>query len=281
MIAILKKNLRAVMHSAATATVAESARPFVSPIATLQVLVVDDHPTFCKGISALVGRLKHFHVCGEANTAATALDLFRELKPDVVLLDVTLPDGDGIELTKIFLQEHPAVQVLMLSMHDDPGVVSRALRAGAGGYVLKNNEIKELVDALHDLRNGKKHLSATLRGKPLISYLGQSEQLPPVLDNLSRRERETFLAYGEGLRRSEVAKRFGLGVKSVDTYRTLAMRKLNLTSSEDLLRLARECWQIEQRELSGDRDEGCGRDSNLQRGGPTRLARRREKALPR
>ncbi len=219
--------------------------PLSPDIINTHVLVVDDHPTFCMGVSAIIRRLPNLDVCGEAYSAETALGLFRELKPDIVVMDVSLPDGDGIELTETMMGENHETHVLILSMYDDPMMAARAMRAGASGYLRKDDQLTELATALQRLKKGKQHMSPPLREENLVNLLGKPGDSPmALLQSLTCRERDIFVCMGKGMKRAEIAEHLKLSVKTVDTHRCHVMKKLALPSTSMMARLAREWLRI-------------------------------------
>lgn len=209
------------------------------------VLVIDDHPAFRLGVSRFIGQLGPFHVCGQTGSAVTALEMFRRCEPHVVVMDISLPDGDGIELTRTMLHERPELSVLVLSMHEDSLFAIRALRAGASGYLRKDDGMEELAAALRNMLKRQRYVSPRLRQHPLLNISGKPSQGPAGLGALSPRECQVFACMGRGMSRGEIAAILGLSVKTVETHAAHIMRKLALKSSAQLKRLAQEWHAVE------------------------------------
>jgi DNA-binding NarL/FixJ family response regulator len=130
-----------------------------SPARTRRVVLIDDHPLIRQGLERLISFGDRFQVCGEAGDAALGLKIIRELKPDLAIVDISLPDGDGIALTKSIVTELPDVRVLVLSMHDDADSAQRAFRAGATGYMVKNDASEKIETALEEVWNRRRYIS--------------------------------------------------------------------------------------------------------------------------
>ncbi|WP_051946088.1 response regulator transcription factor [Verrucomicrobium sp. BvORR106] len=210
-----------------------------------RILVVDDHPAFRFGLRELISDMAMAEVCGEAEDAATALAAFRELKPDLVLLDISLPGRDGIELTKMMKAEAPRTPILIVSMHDEAFYGLRALRAGACGYLRKDDSLDQLEDAIEHALRQDYYLSPRLK-RHLIQQFLQNNGQPQesyTLQGLSDREMEVFHWLGKGLGTRQIADRLGLSVKTIETHRAHIKTKLSLESAEDMVKLARE-WKL-------------------------------------
>jgi DNA-binding NarL/FixJ family response regulator len=133
-----------------------------TPARTRRVVIIDDHPLIRQGLERLINLGDRFQVCGEAGDAAVGLKIIRELKPDLAIVDISLPDTDGIALTKTIVSEFPGVRVLILSMHDDADSAQRALGAGATGYMVKNDATEKIETALEEVWNGRRYVSDSL-----------------------------------------------------------------------------------------------------------------------
>src|SRR5436305_13462105 len=164
-----------------------------NPQTTKRILLVDDHPVLRKGLARLIDSKEEFVVCGEASTAVDAMALIRELEPDLVVADIGLPGTSGIELTKTIRGEFPKLPVLVLSMHEEALYATRALRAGATGYIVKQDAIDNIATALQDTLNGKRYLSPTIAEQ--FQQNGGEEPLRSshdLVDLLTDRELEIF-----------------------------------------------------------------------------------------
>jgi DNA-binding NarL/FixJ family response regulator len=198
----------------------------------LRLLLVDDHPLVRDGLRARLGAVPGFEVAGEAGTAAEAQAQVETLAPQIVLMDVGMKEINGIDLTAMLLERHPALQVLMLSMYDNPEYVQRALQAGARGYVLKDAPAAEIVAAIEAVAAGGTFLS------PAVSKRLFRNQAPkPVL---SAREGEILSALAKGQSSKQIARDLSLSVRTVETHRQNIRRKLDLEGQAELIRYAVE-----------------------------------------
>ncbi len=209
--------------------------------ASTRVLLVDDHPFLRQGVALSIQGIQGIEVCGEAPDSATALRLVNELKPDVVVTDLTLPDKSGIELIRILKERHPGLNILVLSMHDEDVYAERSLRAGAKGYLMKSRGPDNLVNAIRDVASGRIYVSADLAQR-LLSMLTHAPA--PVSDRedelreLSDREFEVFELIGRGKTAKEIAHMLGISSKTVDVHRTNIRQKLHIQTNPDLIRYA-------------------------------------------
>ena len=210
-------------------------------MARIAVLLADDHAVLRAGLRMLIGAQPDMEVAGEASTGEEAVRLARELEPDVVLMDLSMPGGGGVDATARIRQEHPGVRVLALTMHDDPAYLRSVLAAGATGYVLKRAAGTELLQALRTVHRGDTFVAPELADWLVQEALGRksardSDRIPG--DNLSEREREVLRLVAQGHTNQQVADRLALSVKTVETYRARLMEKLGLKSRADLVRYA-------------------------------------------
>ena len=203
------------------------------------VLLVDDHPVLRKGLVRLIDSKEEFVVCGEASTAADAMTLIRELKPDLVIADIGLPGTSGIELTKTIRGEFPKLPVLVLSMHEEGLYATRALRAGAMGYIVKQDAIDNIAVALQEASNGRRYLSPVIAAQ--LQQNGPEGETPSTDDPVSLltdREFEIFELIGKGHEVREISNALGLSPKTVETHRTNIKEKLKLKNARQVARLA-------------------------------------------
>ena len=184
------------------------------------MLLVDDHPTFRQGLRFIVTKSGEFDVCGEADNAPSAISQCRELQPDVVVVDVTMPGINGIELIKMILAEMPRMPILVVSMHEETHYALRALKAGAKGYVMKAEAMTSIESALRRVAEGKVYVSPSF-GEQLIFKAIQAieEGMGSPVDVLSDRELEVLEKLGKGLTTREVADDLRLSPKTVETHR--------------------------------------------------------------
>jgi len=207
-----------------------------------RILVVDDHPIFREGLLQSINRQPDLVVCGEAENAQQALNAVRTLKPDLVLVDISIPGKSGFELVKDIQALHPEAPVLVLSMHDESLYAERVLRAGARGYIMKQEQPKKLLEAIRQVLGGKTYVSEKIAARILDVFSGRRPLgggLP--LERLTDREFEVLHLIGSGKNSHEIAKELHLSVKTVDTHRTHLKEKLKLKSALQLTRYA-VCW---------------------------------------
>ena len=212
-----------------------------------RVLVVDDHPVFRYGITQLLGEVKDVAVCGEADSGQKALIAMRELNPDLILLDVSMPGTDGIELLKLMLAERPRLFVLMLSMHDESLYALRALRAGAKGYVMKYQAVECVVDAIRKVLSGGLYISPQLSERLIFKAVQSSESdLGSPVDKLSEREFQVLQNLGRGKTTREIADALELSVKTIETHRAHIKEKLGFRDAEEMVNFAVEWMAVGQ-----------------------------------
>jgi DNA-binding NarL/FixJ family response regulator len=204
-----------------------------------RVLIVDDHEIVRRGLADTIERESDFTVCGEAADGPSALSRIRETDPDVVVTDLSLREGDGLELIKQIRVSHPRVRVLVVSMHDENLYAERAIRAGAMGFVSKNESAPRIIEAMRDVVDDRVHVSKHLADRLLqrMRSPGPAPDLTPI-DALSDREIEVLDLLGQGLSTREVAERLHLAPKTVHTYREHLKEKLGLRSAAELIRHA-------------------------------------------
>lgn len=204
-----------------------------------RVLIVDDHPIVRDGLITIIDHDKDLTVCGEADEPQEALKAISELRPDVVIVDITLKDSDGIELTKSIKARYPRLPVIVLSIHDESVYAERALRAGAQAYLMKEVVSDNIVTAIRTVLSGEIYVSNTM-GKKMLRKLaaGKADTISGPMDSLSDRELEIFRLIGQGYKPSKIAKSMHLSVKTVETYRARIKEKLNLADADELLRYA-------------------------------------------
>jgi DNA-binding NarL/FixJ family response regulator len=203
------------------------------------ILIVDDHPIFREGLCQSINRQQDFTVCGEAENAAQALDCVQRLRPDLVIVDLTLPGKSGLELIRDLQALHPDLAVLVVSMHDESLYAARVLRAGARGYVMKQESPQILLQAIRQVLAGGIYVSEKMSAQILESYSGrrvQSSTSP--IEQLSDREFEVFHLIGLGRNNQNIADQLHLSFKTVAVHQANIRRKLNLGSSSDLIRFA-------------------------------------------
>jgi len=200
------------------------------------VLIVDDHAVVRAGLRLLVDNADGLEAVGEAGTADEAVERVKELAPDVTLLDVVMPDGDGIEALPAILSVHPEGKVLILSMEDNPGYVRKALNAGASGYVLKEAVDTEVVRAIREVAAGRRYLQPEL-GMRLVDS-DEPEAHKAEKGQLSQREREVLRLIALGHTNPEIAERLVISVRTAETHRANIMQKLQVRTRADIVSYA-------------------------------------------
>lgn len=200
-----------------------------------KVIIVEDHLMFREHLVQLVNRDMGMAVCGEVDNVIDAMKLIVEKKPDIAIVDITLRGSSGLELLKDIKAQGLVVNVLVLSMHDEDLFAERALRAGARGYITKNEASTEVVKAIREIMLGKVYASRKFTSK-LLAKLSRPKSDPPPFGvaTLADRELEVFQMLGRGRNTQEIAHSLNLGITTVETYRTRIRQKLQLRSSADL-----------------------------------------------
>lgn len=210
-----------------------------------KVLLVDDHVVVRQGLKALFADEPDIDVIGEANNGREALDRLETLQPDVVLMDISMPGLNGIEATRQIQQRHPAIKVVVLSMHANEEYVFQVLQAGAAGYVLKQSDSLEVLTAIRAAMLGGSFLSPPISRTVIDDYLRRTEARhhPDESARLTSREREVLQLLAEGRSNRDIAAELNISVKTVETHRANMMNKLDVASKTELVRYAlRKGW---------------------------------------
>jgi DNA-binding NarL/FixJ family response regulator len=205
-----------------------------------KILIADDHAIVRDGLQALLEAQGHYRIVATAGNGREAVRLSRELKPDLVIMDISMPELNGIEATEQIRQTHPEIRVLMLSMHSGPEHIFQALKAGARGYLLKESAGKELLQAVQAVTSGRRYLSRKIDDILIDDYIQNREPLPArkLLNGLSNREREILELVVGGKSSREIADILYLSPKTVETYRSRLMNKLGIRDLPSLVKLA-------------------------------------------
>lgn len=200
-----------------------------------RVLIVDDHPVLRRGLAMLINDEPDMKVCGEADDVTGGLEACKRLKPDIVLVDISLRDSDGVELMKQIAARGSGVPVLAVSMHEESVYAERALRAGARGYITKRAAEEKITEAIRYVIDGGIYLSDPVTERIMKQFVGATDKrlLSPA-DRLSDREFEVLRLIGRGLRTGRVAEALHVSVKTVETYRAHIKDKLGLASADEL-----------------------------------------------
>lgn len=213
-----------------------------------QIVIVDDHPMMRQGLAQLINNEPDLEVACEADTAGEALELITDREPDLVLLDITLPDKNGLELIKDLQAQLPQVPLLAVSMHDEALYAERVLRAGGRGYIMKQAGGKKMLEAIRQVLNGQIFVSEKISAKILENFSGrrQDESSSPV-EKLSDREFEVFQLIGQGKSTREIAEQLHLSVKTIEVHRAHIKEKLSLRHANELVRFAARWMEVEGR----------------------------------
>jgi len=207
---------------------------------TITIVLADDHGIVRAGLRLLLESQPDFKVVGEATNGREALQVVAKLRPQVAVVDIAMPEQNGIEATRQLSAEYPETQVIILSMYANLEYVQRALRAGARGYVLKESAGDELIEAVRAVHAGRRHLGLKIVDEFIDDYLAQrtSAEKDSPLEQLSPREREVLQLVAEGNSSAQIAERLFLSSKTVDTYRSRLMQKLELDDLPQLVLFA-------------------------------------------
>lgn len=212
-----------------------------TPTRPSRILMVDDHSIVRHGLSALLGKSEEFEVCGEAGTLEEAQAALKALKPDILIVDITLKDDNGLELIPAAKEENPALKVLVLSMHDESVYAEKALRAGAQGYVMKEDADDVVVEALQTLLRGEMFVSNETASKMLKQLInGEEEDEAPKsgVEALTDREKEVFEQIGLGMSTRKIAEKLKLSDRTVEVHRAHIKKKLQCEDAAQVVREA-------------------------------------------
>ncbi len=206
----------------------------------IRILLADDHTILRAGLRMMLNAQPDFEVVGEAQDGRQAIQEAQKLQPDVILMDITMPDMNGIEATRQIKKLLPETKVLVLTMHEHDEYVFQALRAGASGYMLKEAADTDLISALRVIQNGQFYLSPTAQSVMVGDYLQRvrTGEEKDSYSSLTEREREILKLVAEGYTNNQIAERLIISPKTVDTHRTHVMDKLNLHSRAELVKYA-------------------------------------------
>jgi two-component system nitrate/nitrite response regulator NarL len=203
----------------------------------IKVLVVDDHPVVRKGLQSCLSRQDPIKLVGEASDGDEALKKARELAPDVILMDISMPRMNGLAVTETLRKESPNVKVLILSVHSNKEYIFRIIQAGAHGYVSKEAPPQELVRAIECVYGGEPFFSADVAKAALNQFVASGGKKEPFAQ-LTSREREVLVLIAEGQSNKEIANKLGIGVRTIETHRERIMRRLDIHSVAGLTKYA-------------------------------------------
>ncbi len=219
--------------------------PVVAEAAQQRIMLIDDHPLVRRGLTQLINGEEDLCVCAEASSGEDALASVDAVNPDLVVVDIALKGINGIELIKRMRSRLPDVKMLVSSMHDESLYAERALRAGARGYINKEEAPENVIEAIRQVLAGGVFLSSPMKDRLLTVMIDGGEQSEQSLvETLSDRELEVFTLIGRGLTTREIANRLHLSVKTIETHRERVRSKLNIGNSSELMRHAVQ-WVLE------------------------------------
>ena len=205
----------------------------------LRILIVDDHAVVRRGVRALLESQPGWEVAAEVTTGREAVEVAKRLQPDIVVMDLSLPELNGLDATRQLLKESPRSEVLVLTMHHSEELARDVLQAGARGYVLKSDADENLVAAVESLRQHKPFLTSTVTEFVLDDYLRRGDEDPSLTRaGVTSRERQLIQLLAEGRSNKEAASALGISIKTVEAHRANLMRKLRLRSLSELVRYA-------------------------------------------
>jgi DNA-binding NarL/FixJ family response regulator len=211
------------------------------------VFVVDDHPIVRQGLALLINREADLVVCGEAEEMQSALSAIQTVRPDILIVDISLSGPDGLELLKNIRLTSPRLPVLILSMHDESIYAERALRAGANGYIMKQEATEKVLIALRRILSGEIYVSDRIANSMLRHYVrGATASEQSSVSDLTDRELEVFRLIGEGQSTRQIAEALHLSVKTVESYQAHIKEKLSLRSARELVQHAVE-WNVREK----------------------------------
>jgi RNA polymerase sigma factor (sigma-70 family) len=206
---------------------------------TLNILLVEDHHIIRQGIKSLLEKQDGLCIIGEAEDGRQAVELAKKLKPDVIIMDVTMPQLNGIEATRKILEDNPDAKIIALSVHADDAFVSGMLTAGASGYLLKDCLVQELVTAIRSVANDQFYLSQSIARTVVHEYRSlKSNDIRSVFSTLTSREREVLQLIAEGRTTKQIADTLFISEKTISTHRQHIMEKLGMDSVPDLVKCA-------------------------------------------
>lgn len=207
----------------------------------MRVMIVDDHPLFREGLKAIVKGTEHFSVAAEAGNGQEAMDVATETRPDIILMDISLPDRSGIQVMRDLMRELPGTAFIVISMHSEPDYISEAFHAGASGFILKESAADQLMQGLETVVAGRRFVDSALSGKVvdlMMNKPAHGNSVEGVFAMLTKREQQVLQHVINGLHTKDIAQALYISPKTVENHRAKMMKKLGFSNSVDLLRFA-------------------------------------------
>lgn len=205
----------------------------------INLLIADDHTMFLQGIVSLLEQESEINIVGKANNGIEALNIIKKEAVDLIILDISMPDMDGIELSKILKKEYPEIKILVVSTHSNVKIISRLIRIGVHGYLLKNAEKSELLEAIHVIVKDDTYFSEETEEKYLSNQLKIEKQIS-TLTELSSREKEILVLIAHEYNTAEIAEKTFISLNTVNTHRRNLLSKLNAKNTAGLVKYAVE-----------------------------------------
>jgi DNA-binding NarL/FixJ family response regulator len=202
------------------------------------IVLADDHPLFRKGLADVIGAEPGFRIVGQAGDGETALELVRFHRPGIAVLDIEMPRANGLLVAEAIRREGLAAQPVILTMHQDAGMLHRALESGARGYLLKDSAVTDIVACLHMVASGRAYISPALSTEMLEGKAGLSPAAPTALASLTPAERRVLALIAQGQTSAAIARQLSVSVKTIENHRSHICRKLGLSGPQALLRFA-------------------------------------------
>ncbi|MBI5409560.1 MAG: response regulator transcription factor [Nitrospirae bacterium] len=200
---------------------------------SIKIFLADDHRIMREGLRAMLEKKGGLEVIGEAGDGRTAVRLVKEMRPDIIIMDIGMPELNGIEATRRIIKNCPGVKIIALSIHSDKRLVSEMLKAGASGYVLKEAAFSELIDAIHTVKRGCSYISVEIQ-----DVINKKLSKHPLYSELTDREREVLQLLAEGKSTKQIASCLDVSAKTIDSHRQQIMKKLNMHSVAQLTKYA-------------------------------------------
>lgn len=211
-----------------------------------RVLIIDDHALVRYGMGVLLSGANDLSLCGEGKDFDTGLTAIHQLKPDVAVIDIILQERSGLDLIRQLRKEGQTLPIVVMSMHHESTHAEKALRAGAQGYIMKEDADEVLIDALHTVLQGKLHVSNKINEKLLRTYIeDDGEENHNHIDCLTNREKEIFKCLGQGMTTKKMAEQFGLSPRTVEVHRARIKKKLECENAAELLRTAVQWFELQ------------------------------------